>query len=246
MAWNPPQTLANPPLARSSNELDRALHLLQSEALSFGQRFIRDARVRQGYIRETRRFAELLRQEVAQGRLSPAQAAQQATDLRNSIMEAARLRSSDIGRSRAQTLKASGRTLSDLQQHYARRLFDTDFPDLGRRRQQVVWKEIVVASGRVNLRVSARSLQLARIGRGLVFVSLAIAVYNVSTAEQPGRAAAREGVVLGAGFVGSVAGGAAAGLACGPGAPVCVALGAFVGGALFAFGADLSFDWLSR
>ena len=35
---------------------------------------------------------------------------------------------------------------------------------------------------------------------------------------------------------GSMAGGALAGLACGPGAPVCVTLGAFVAGTLAAFG----------
>lgn len=44
----------------------------------------------------------------------------------------------------------------------------------------------------------------------------------------------KEVAVTGAG----IAGGALAGLACGPGAPVCVAIGAFVGGALAAFGTD--------
>lgn len=39
-------------------------------------------------------------------------------------------------------------------------------------------------------------------------------------------------------------GGAAAGLACGPGAPVCVGVGALVGGIAFAVGVDLTFDWL--
>ncbi|QCP13991.1 hypothetical protein FCL38_28915 [Pseudoduganella umbonata] len=43
------------------------------------------------------------------------------------------------------------------------------------------------------------------------------------------------------GIGGSIAAGALAGLACGPGAPVCVTIGAFVGGALAAFGAG--FVW---
>lgn len=77
-------------------------------------------------------------------------------------------------------------------------------------------------------------------------VTVAFAVYNVATAEDTGQAIAREGVGLGAGLVGSMAGGAAAGLACGPGAPVCVAVGVFVGGALFALGADLTFDWITH
>lgn len=245
MAWNPSQPYAAA-ICRSPSGFDRALDTLQAEALNFGQRFIHDARVRRGYIEETRRYAGMLREEVERGRLSTAQAAQQATDMRNSIMEAARLRSSDIGRASAQTLKANGRSLLELQEHYARRMFNAEFATLRRSQQQRVWKEIVIASGRANPRVSTHSLRLARVGRGLVFVSLAIAVYSISTAERPGLAAAREGATLGAGFAGSVAGGAAAGLVCGPGAPVCVALGAFVGGALFAFGADLSFEWLSR
>ncbi len=51
-------------------------------------------------------------------------------------------------------------------------------------------------------------------------------------------ASRREVVSTGAGVAGSVAAGALAGLACGPGAPVCVTIGAFVGGALAAYGAS--------
>lgn len=36
-----------------------------------------------------------------------------------------------------------------------------------------------------------------------------------------------------------IGGGAIAGLACGPGAPVCITIGAFVGGAVAALGVDL-------
>lgn len=55
-------------------------------------------------------------------------------------------------------------------------------------------------------------------------------------------ASAKEGAVLGGGLLGSVAGGAAAGLACGSGAPVCVTVGVFVGGVMFAVGAEITFD----
>ena len=54
-------------------------------------------------------------------------------------------------------------------------------------------------------------------------------------------AAGHELAVTGGGIAGGVAGGAVAGLACGPGAPVCVTVGAFVGGALAAFGIDYFF-----
>lgn len=82
---------------------------------------------------------------------------------------------------------------------------------------------------------------LSRFGRGLIVLSIAVSVYNVMSAEDKTQAAGREIAVTGAGIVGGMASGALAGLACGPGAPVCVTVGAFVGGALAAFGMDMLF-----
>ena len=53
-------------------------------------------------------------------------------------------------------------------------------------------------------------------------------------------AAGKELASLGASVAGGVAGGALAGLVCDPGAPVCVTVGARVGGTLAAFGAASS------
>ncbi len=238
---------SGPPVeARQRPALAYALDTLRSEAVNFGQRFIQDARVRAGYIEETLRFADDLLAEARAGRLTAEAAARQASEVRNEIMAAARLSSSDIGRAQAEALKATGRTLAELQEHYAAGLFRRSFNQLARHERDAVFLEVVRASGRPNLRISAGAARLARLGKGLIFVSLAFSVYNVATAEDHARAAAREGVAFGAGFAGSVAGGAVAGLACGPGAPVCVAVGAFVGGALFALGADITFDWLSN
>ncbi len=77
---------------------------------------------------------------------------------------------------------------------------------------------------------------LSRAGRGLLFISLALSVYTVVNSDNKPRAIAREATVTGAGVLGGIAGGGLAGLACGPGAPVCVTVGAFIGGALAAFG----------
>ena len=82
--------------------------------------------------------------------------------------------------------------------------------------------------------------KLSHAGRGLIVISIALSVYTVATAENKVDAAGKEIVVTGAGIGGGIAGGALAGLACGPGAPVCVTVGAFVGGALVAFGVGLA------
>lgn len=79
-------------------------------------------------------------------------------------------------------------------------------------------------------------------GRGLVVLSLAIAVYNIATAQDHWAAARREGAIFGGGIVGGAVGGAVAGLACGPAAPVCVTLFIFIGGTLGAFGVSMAFD----
>jgi hypothetical protein len=81
----------------------------------------------------------------------------------------------------------------------------------------------------------------SKAGRGLLVLSLAISVYTIATSDHPLASAEREVTVTGAGILGGMGGGALAGLACGPGAPVCVTIGAFVGGFAAAFGVD--FFW---
>jgi len=101
--------------------------------------------------------------------------------------------------------------------------------------------EIVAASGRANPAIMKYLKFGARVGRGLVVLSLAMSIYNVATADDPAQAAKREGAIWGAGILGGAATGAVAGLVCGPGAPACVPVAAFIGGALAAFG--VSYAW---
>ncbi len=242
------QLLNGPPGAPSASkaELQLALDTLNSEAVNFASRWIRDGKLRAGYVEEVKRYSQQIMSEANSGRLAPSVAAKQATDVRNEIMEAARLRSSDIGRAKAGALKLVGKSLAELQEHYAKSLFNRLFGQLAQHQKNAVYLEIVAASGRSNVKVTAGATRLARVGKGLVVVSLAISVYNIATAENTGQAVAKEGVTFGAGFAGAALGGAAAGLVCGPGAPVCSTVGVFVGGALFALGADVSFDWLAK
>ncbi len=86
---------------------------------------------------------------------------------------------------------------------------------------------------------------LGKAGRVFLVASIAISVYNVATAEDKVNAAGKEGASILGGIAGGAAGGAAAGLICGPGAPVCSAVGIFVGGAIGAFVASGGYDWLT-
>lgn len=68
-------------------------------------------------------------------------------------------------------------------------------------------------------------MQLSRLGKGLVVLSIAISVYEIYTAEDKISESGRQIAI-------NAAGGAMVGLMCGPDAPVCVLIGGFVGGAL--------------
>jgi len=225
------------------DSLRTALSLFQTEAVNFAVRFIPDHAVRQEYIRKTREMANAILDDVRKGTVTAEEGQRLANQLRNEIMETARGASSDVGRAWAQSLKAQGRTLAELQERYAAQLFKRGFETLGEAERNQVFLAIIDASGRSRPSVVIVSARLARLSRGLLFVTAAIAVFEVAIADDPQKEAIRQGTVVGAGLAGgALAGAAATGLLCGPGAPVCVGLIVFVGGGLAAFGAEKAFD----
>ena len=221
---------------------EQSLEALKSQAMNFGLRFIPDAKVRSEYIAQAQKFSQELTDQVRSGRMTPREGGQIAQTLRNTLMEHMRLKSSDIGRAYAEGQKLTGKTFPDLENHYALKKFQNSFSSLTPAQKNQVWLEIVSRSGRPNPRVNQIVRRMGKAGRGLVILSLAVSVYNVATSEDKPREAAHEVTVLGGGIVGSAAAGAVSGLACGPGAPVCVTLGVFVGGVLGALGAEWAFQ----
>jgi hypothetical protein len=221
------------------------LTLFETEAIGFAMRFIPDHAVRVQYIAKTGQLAGAILDDVRAGVITAEEGQRLAHQLRNEVLATARGASSDVGRAWVQSLKAQGKTLLELQERYAARLFNRGFETLAEAERNQVYLAIIEASGRARPSVLATSARLARLSRGLLFVTAALAVFDVATAEDPGREAIKQGVVVGAGVGGgALAGAAATGLLCGPGAPVCVGLIVFVGGGLAAFGAESVFDSL--
>ncbi|WP_226376754.1 hypothetical protein [Pantoea stewartii] len=136
-------------------------------------------------------------------------------------MEMIRTRSTPLGRAMAERMKSSGKTLNELVAKKATSLFGP----------KTNFASIVEYAGKSNPSVNLKMLQLSRAGKGLIVLSLAISVYEIYTAENKVAETGKQIAINGAG----IAGGALAGLVCGPGAPVCVLIGGFVGGALAAF-----------
>lgn len=225
-------------------DLESALALLKVETTNFAYRFINDAAARSDYLARATALADRVRQQVSAGELTPHRAAQEVNRVRNEIMEAVRNVSSDLGRAYAEAKKATGKTLPELQERYAQKLFTKPFDSLSQAHKNRVWLEVVEASGRPQEAATRAARNLGRIGRGLVLASIAFAVYNIAQADDKPRQAAKEAGTFGAGVLGGALAGGAAGLACGPGAPACVAVGVFVGGVLAAAGFDIAFDAL--
>lgn len=217
---------------------EAAAQALEATVANAGAHATWDAEARRLYTRQTRAMSEELRQLASRGAITWFEAASQSQEARNIIMDATRARSTPVGRARAEALKADGRTLNSLIAEKAVRLFgpNVNFDALTPAQKNSVYAEVVASAGRSRPAVNAAMRRMSAAGRGLIVLSLGISVYEIATAEDPVQAAKREAAVTGGGVLGGMAGGALAGLACGPGAPVCVTVGAFVGGAVAAFG----------
>ncbi len=220
---------------------ERTVKALETEVANAGVHLTIDAAARQLYARQIKAMADELRARAQAGTLSWGEAAAQAKEARDVVMEIIRGRSTPVGRAIAQRLKSEPPSLNELIGRKVQQMFGPEarFAALTEAQQNAVYAQIVESAGRSNARVTLAMRRLSGAGRGLILVSIALSVYNVATADDKVDALAHEGAVTGASIAGGIAGGALAGLACGPGAPVCVTVGAFVGGALAAFGVDL-------
>ena len=222
--------------------LDDALQQMRDQFADFSVRFIKDAGVRADYVAKARQYSEEILDRVKRGEVTPREAALEAQSMRNGLLDAGRLRSSDIGRAAAELEKATGKTMEELLAKYSRQLYSREFAQLSTAEQDAVFINIVKAAGRPNPRFTAIAEGLGKAGKGLLVVTIAFSVYKIAESERPVRETVKQTATVGTGFLGSLAGGAAAGMVCGPGAPICAGVGVFVGGLLFALGADFAFD----
>jgi hypothetical protein len=217
---------------------DNAIRALEADVMSIGMHLKLDATARYAYRNQIALMSSKIQIKVDQGQISWMKAAEQAQETRNLILEISRSHSTPVGRAVAERMKREGKTFTQLIEKNTKEIFGTnaDFRKLDASRKNAVYAAIVKSSGSSRLTVS-RAMNLAGpAGRGLIIISLAISVYTVATAEDKLAAASREASIAGIGFGGALVGGAVAGLACGPAAPICVSIGAFVSGTLAAFG----------
>lgn len=229
---------------KDDREFEYELRILTSEIVNFASRFVQDSSVRLEYLTRAKAFSEKLVTAVKNGNMTAGEAARRAHSMRESLLKVARLKSSDVGRAIAESLKATGLTLVEAQEKYALKRFGKAFSQLLDSQKGKVYMDIVEASGRARPSVSRAALRWGRVGKGLLVLSIGLVVYDIYTAEDKAKAVATGGASLGGGVLGGAAGGAAAGLVCGPGAPICSGVGIFIGAGLVALGAGSLVDWL--
>lgn len=222
---------------------EQSMKALESQVANAGAHITVDSTTRLAYAREIKAMAKKLESDALSGKINWIDAAKQAQETRNLIMEIFRRRSTPIGRAMAEKLKIKGYSLNELVARHTMLNFGETaiFKSLSSSKKEVIYASIVKSAGQSNTKVSAALSRLSYAGRGLIVISVAISAYTVATSTDKLYATGKELVSVGAGIGGGVAGGALAGLACGPGAPICVTVGAFVGGTLAAFG--VSFIW---
>lgn len=229
--------------AADRTAFEQAMKVLEGQIANVGAHVTIDSTTRLAYAREIKAMAKKLESDALAGKISWTEAVKQAQQTRNLIMKIFRRRSTPVGRAMAEKLKIKGYSLNELIARHTMLHFGENavFKSLSTSKKEIVYTSIVRSSGQSNRKVSAVLSRLSYAGRGLIVISLAISAYAITTSTDKLSAAGKELALVSAGVGGGAAGGALAGLACGPGAPICVTVGAFVGGTLAAFG--ISFIW---
>lgn len=226
-----------------SADFEAEIKAFEAQIANAGVHITIDSAARAQYGQLIKALSDDLRGQATSGRITWAQAASKAQEARNAVMQVIRHKSTPVGRAIAESLKKEGRTLNQLVAKKTIELFGpgADFDKLSPTQKNGVYASIVKSAGKSDPVVTTTMRRLSYAGRGLVVLSVALSVYTIAQAEDKTAAAGRELAVTGASITGGIAGGAVAGLACGPGAPICVTVGAFVGGTLAALG--VSFMW---
>jgi hypothetical protein len=217
---------------------ERTMASLEAQITNVGAHLTIDTRARLLYTQEIKHMSDQLRGEAISQRITWTVAARKAQETRNLIMGIIRARSTPVGRAFAESMKLKGYSLNQLialktiELHGEQAIFSR----LSNVKQNVVYASIVTSAGKSNRYVTHAMQGFAYAGRGVIFLAIALSAYKIATSSNKVTAFQKELAVSGASIAGGIAGGALVGLACGPAAPVCVTVGAFVGGALAAFG----------
>jgi hypothetical protein len=227
-----------PQASPSSAGHARVLHSLQSvlhTAEHIAKELAHDAPLRAQYMKDVSEFSADIMQRFERGMISEGEAAYMASSFRNQAMNTTRGGLSPAGKMISAFLKAEGKTLPQLVQQYALSMFKKSSAALTPAESGQVCLKIAQRSGVTNDIINVGSRFAPAAGKALMAVGIALAFYQVATADDT----VGEAIKQGAGFAGGVLGakfGAVIGLPlCGP---FCAFAGAIAGGIVGAMAAE--------
>jgi hypothetical protein len=226
--------------------LRQALFDMEAAGNNFAMRFIREDAVRQQYRRSIQAAVHEITADVDSHRITAEAGAERAVRTRNALMDLQRSRSSEVGRAAAEALKKEGKTFEELVIHRANKLFGKAPEALSAAERTAVMRAVIEGAARDNAGVTMTLRVLGSAGRGLVALSVGLAVYEIYRAPDWKEETLHQGVLAGAGIGGGYLAGAIGGsLVCGPAAPVCAGVFVLVGGVVFTLGADYGWNRLN-
>lgn len=221
------------------DRLRSELAALEGSAANFATTFFVEADVRRLYQRLARELSAEIMARYRAGEISARTGAEIAQQMRNELLEMCRARSTPTGNALARLQKPEGKALEELLDYYAAKRHGGPFAGLTQAQRTDVYEEVIRAAGRPNPRVSRLAARLGVLSRTLWLLSIGVAVYDISVADDKLKTAVHDAAILVSGGVGGWATGAAAGAVFGP---IGAIIGSMVGGVLFAVFADIAFS----
>ena len=160
------------------DNFERAINALQGDVAAAAARLSVDPRLRLEYSKLIKEMASDLRAKANAGVITWEKAAQEAQTTRNLIMDMVRSRSTPLGRAMAERIKSEGKTLNELIAKKAKSLFgpQVNFNNLSEVQKNQIYASIVESAGKSNPQVNMKMMQLSRVGRGLIVLSIAISI----------------------------------------------------------------------
>jgi len=224
------------------DSLDASLVLMEAAAFKFAQKQFRKGNVRQGYISQIRKLSQEYRAMVEACDLSPNIAAGQVRALRDEIVAASQLSSSDIDSVKIHA-ETGEQSLDDLTCKYAELIFKRPYEQLASWQKNLVYLEIIGCSGQQRPVADVTAKQTSNLNRGLIVITYGVAIYNITSARAKIKIAYKDGNFPGSRFVGGAVN-MLNSLVFSLGASVSISMDVFVGGALEALGTEVPLAWL--
>ena len=151
-----PDTLACESNVEERKAFEQAIKSLESQTANVGAHLTIDSATRTAYSKQIKTVSNTLRDQAASGKITWAEAARQANETRNLILEVFRARSTSVGRAMAQKLKLRGASLNHLVASHTVLVHgaQVDFSRLSQLKKNAVYASIVASAGKSNPKVS--------------------------------------------------------------------------------------------